>query len=148
MLKSNKEFIDHNFNLPDNTNKLYDLENIIGEIKLNLEEIFLNKKIDNIIHESNYEKLIQILFHLGEISTPASEISDELEKLYIVKFKHSPELAKKLWLDHYSAIHHPYNTLKNRCFKLLDQLDEQYYKKFKVPPPNWRRKDKIPEWWK
>ena len=43
-------------------------------------------------------------------------------------------------LEHYEKIHHPYDILKNRCFKLLDEYDELYFKLNKTTPPNWSTK--------
>ena len=66
------------------------------------------------------------------------EIEEQMKDMYFKQYKHSPQLARKLWLDHYEKIHHPYNLLKNRCFGLLDKLDIIYFKKFKKQPPNWK----------
>ena len=79
-----------------------------------------------------------MLDYVGRLSMPAFKIEDELEQMYVLQFKHAPQMGKKLWLDHYEDIHHPYTLQKNRCFRLLELLDAAYLEKFGKNPPNWK----------
>lgn len=132
------ELIECDFNLPSHANELSDSENKIEKIKIRLNFIKKTKTIDDNIHVTMFEEIVQVLDYVGRLSSPAFEIQDELEEIYKMKFLKSPELAKKLWLDHYGMIHKPYNVLKNRCHRLLDELDEVYEDKFKKHPPNYK----------
>jgi hypothetical protein len=136
-MASQEKFIAHDFNLPMHANELSKAEEVIDKLKTELKTITVNKIINNRLHTKLFEEIIRVLDYVGQLSEPAFAIEDELERMYILKYKHSPSLAKKLWLDHYGEIHHPYNILKNRCFRMLDELDEEYIKKFKCKPPNW-----------
>jgi len=125
------------FKLPTHSNELSQAEEIIHKLKVKVAEIVYSKCITCKMHETVYEDIIIILDKVGKLSIPAFDIEDELEAMYVLKFPHSPELAKKLWSDHYEAIHHPYTLLKNRCYRMLDELDMAYQDKYKKNPPNW-----------
>jgi hypothetical protein len=129
--------IEHDFNLPDYSNEISKADEIIEKIKNRLKIIQNQKRIDDKFHTETFEEIVRILDYVGRLSRPAFEIEDSLEALYIKQYLHSPELAKKLWLDHYGKIHHPFNLLKNRCYKLLEELDSEYIKRNKKYPPNW-----------
>lgn len=129
--------IEVDFELPDHSNELSKAEEIIDKLKNRLKIIKLQKRIDDKTHSETFEEVVRILDYIGKLSQPAFNIEDQLETLYIKAYVHSPELAKKLWHDHYGEIHHPYNLLKNRCFKMLDELDAEYIKRNKKYPPNW-----------
>ena len=134
----NDQFIIHNFNLPNHDNELSDAEAAIKNIKSKLAIIYSEGSINDYIHEYYYEETMRILYYVGRLSTPASALSETIEQMYMLKFKHFPALAKKLWLDHYQNIHHPYNILKNRCFRILNILDAKYILTFNKTPPNWK----------
>ena len=129
--------LEHDFNLPDYSNELSKADEIIEKLKNRLKIIQNQKRIDDKFHTVTFEEIIRVLDYLGKLSTPAFEIEDELEEMYKMKFLKAPELGKKLWLEHYENIHHPYNLLKNRCYKLLEELDSEYIKQNKKYPPNW-----------
>ena len=132
------ELISHDFNLPCHDNELSHAGDVIEKLKNKLRIIETRGTIDGKTHTALFEQVIRALDYVGRLSMPAFAIEDELEEMYKMKFLHAPELAKKLWLDHYEKFHHPYNTLKNRCFKLLDELDDEYIKCHKKNPPNWK----------
>jgi len=134
----NEEFITHDFKLPNHSNELSKAEGIIEKLKTNITKLQTTKVLDDKTHVSLYEETIRVLDYLGRLSMPAFAIEDEMERMYTLKFQHCPELGKKLWLDHYENVHHPYSLLKNRCFKLLEELDELYRKIYKKDPPNWK----------
>jgi len=124
--------------LPVQVNELSKAEDIIEKLKSKFETVKLNKNITDESHTRLYEETIRVLDYVGRLSMPCFAVEDQLEEMYLIKFKRTPELAKKLWLDHYEVIHHPYTLLKNRCFRLLDELDSEYFKQHKKHPPNWK----------
>ena len=74
---------------------------------------------------------------MGNLSLPAFACEDIIEKEYFTKYKHAPELAKKLWWDHYERIHRPYTLFKNRLFKMIEDLDELYFAIHQCTPPDY-----------
>lgn len=129
------EYISHDFKLPDNCNELSMAEDAIDKLKHKIKNL---KSITDNEHTLIYEEIIRVLDYVGRLSMPYFEIAEELECLYVIKYPHSPELAKKLWLDHYELIHKPYNLLKNRCFRALDELDDFFIETNKRNPQNWK----------
>ena len=133
-----QELIEYDFNLPCHDNELSHAGDIIGKLKDRLRIIKIRGTIDGKTHSTLFEETIRALDFVGKLSMPAFAIEDEMEEMYKMKFLHAPALAKKLWFDHYEIVHHPYNLLKNRCFKLLDELDTEFFKQHKKNPPNWK----------
>lgn len=134
------EFITLDLKLPNHANELSKAEDVIEKIKCRFKKYQETNTITNKEYIALYENTVRVLDYVGRLSIPAFNVEDELEEQYFKKFKHSPELAKKLWLEHFENIHHPYNILKNRCFKLLEDYDELYLKIYKTTPPNWSTK--------
>jgi hypothetical protein len=116
-------------NLPNHDAELKNIEGYIEQLK---QRHKVGKNDQRMLSLKDYERLqyltIKTLELLGELSMPAFNVRDELHDKYVLSYKSSPELARKLWLDHYERIHTKYNTLKNRCFKLLDDLEESINK--------------------
>lgn len=133
-----EQFITHDFNLPNHDNELSKAEEVIEKLKNGLRIIEIQRTIDDKTHTTMFEQVIRVLDYVGKLSMPAFAIEDQMEELYKIQFLHAPELGKKLWLDHYGSIHYPYNLLKNRCYKLLEELDAEYFKRHKTHPPNWK----------
>lgn len=125
------------FKLPDHSAQLNKADEVINELKSKIKEIETHNNITDKIHTCLYEETVRILDYVGTLSIPAFRLEDEIETYYTIKFLNAPELAKKLFNDHYEQIHHPYSLLKNRCFKILEDLDELYVKCWKKNPPNW-----------
>lgn len=118
-------------------NHIIDLEKVndlIETIKFKLKQHEGFKTLDDKSYEALYGETIRILYHLGDLSTPAFNIADKLEERYYRMYKHSPQLAKKLWSQKYHEIHKPYNLYKNRCYTILDQLDLLYFEIHQCPP--------------
>ena len=137
-MQNSQEFIEHDFNLPSHDNELSEAGDVIGKLKEQVNntiiavELITDKKFVRL-----YEEVIIALDYVGRLSMPAFAVEDEMEEMYKMQYLHAPELAKQLWFEHYENIHHPYNILKNRCFKLLDELDNYYKKLYDRNPPNW-----------
>lgn len=134
---SDVKFINYDFKLPDHSNELSKAEDLIGKLKSKIDELSSKDLINELTHDKLYEEVIRILDYVGRLSMPVFDINDELERMYVKKYMHSPELGKQLWLDHYGKLHRPYNLLKNRCFRMLEELDEQYIRINKTTPANW-----------
>lgn len=132
-----EKFIEHDFQLPDHSTQLQKADEVIEKLKNKLRTIEEAKSIDDKTHTNLYEETIRILDYVGRLSMSAFAIEEEIEKLYTLEFQHSPQLGKKLCNDHYEKIHHPYTLLKNRCFRILEDLDNEYRKRHKKNPPNW-----------
>jgi len=132
-----KEFILHDFNLPNHSNELSKANDVIEKQKKAVDKCMKFQTIDDDTFIALYEEIVRALDYVGRLSMPVFAIENEMEEMYIKLHPHSPELAKRLWLDNYSKIHHPYSLLKNRCFTLLDNLDELYINIHKKNPPNW-----------
>ena len=133
------ELIEHDFKLPSHDNELSSAGDVIEKLKESVNQTITNVQIisDKRFVEV-YEQIIMVLDYVGRLSMPAFAIEDEMEEMYKMHYLHAPELGKQLWFDHYEKVHHPYNILKNRCFKLLDEWDNYYIELFEKNPPNWK----------
>lgn len=125
------------FTLPNHTSELSKAEDIIEKLKTRLKRIQETKSITDKKHTELYEEVIIVLDYVGRLSNPVFEIEETLERMYILKYPKAPALSKKLFWDHYDDLHHPYTILKNRCFRILEDLDKEYKKRMKHNPPNW-----------
>jgi hypothetical protein len=132
-------FIEYDFKLPTHANELSNAEDHLKKLRIRFLKVKNKKLINGKIHTEIFEEIIRVLDYLGGLSKPAFRIETELEEMYFRQYRNSPALAKKLWLDHYTLIHRPYTKLKNRAFRMLDELDEEYHKQFGAEnhPPNW-----------
>ena len=138
-----EDFITVDFQLPCHSNELSKAEEVIEKLKKRFEVIQAQKSINDCTHVELFEEIVRCLLYIGKLSKPAFEIEDQLEALYTQQFKHSPALGKQLWLEHYDDIHHPYSILKNRCFRLLELLDDCYVNVHGKLPPNMPKKNGI-----
>jgi len=118
--------------VPDNTEILNEIEETIEkhkkDIKKGLEEKTLN--LDNCKHYTQI--MLNCLYALGEKSKPLFDIQDEIRDKYYTTYVKTPNLAKELYIKHLDKIHNRYNILKNRCFRLLDEIEKYAIKKFKI----------------
>lgn len=131
-----EEFITVDFQLPNHCNELSKAEEAIGKLKKRFEIVQQQKSINDCTHLELFEEIVRCLMYVAKLSEPTFQIEDELEALYTRNFKHSPALGKQLWLEHYDELHHPYSILKNRCYRLLELLDEEYQNVHGKVPPN------------
>jgi hypothetical protein len=131
------QFIVHDFGLPNHQEELKTAEDSLNALKLRLVAVIVNETINDKLHEELFEATFKILDYVGRLSIPCFKVNYELERMYVNKYPHSPALAKKLWLDHYESIHRPYNLIKNRCFRTINDIDQAYRNKFDKQPPNW-----------
>lgn len=131
-------FIVHDFGLPNHEEELKTADDHLSALKLRFSTVIANDLMTNSLHDDYFEETIKILDYVGRLSIPCFKINYELERMYVNRYPHSPALAKKLWLDHYESIHHPYNLIKNRCFRVIQELDQAYRNKYNCQPPNWK----------
>lgn len=130
-------FIKHDFNLPDHTTQLLKADEVIMKLKNKVMNVHKNKTITGDVHTLLYEEIVRILDYVGRLSMSAFAIEEDINVLYTIRYKTSPQLGKKLCNDHYTLIHRPYTLLKNRCFRMLEELDKEYIRMYKCNPPNW-----------
>jgi len=138
-----EQFVQKEFNLPDHSNELSKAEDQIEKLKIVFNEVRLiyaksDEKITGQQHEKIFEAAIRAVDFVGRLSMPVFEAADQLEELYIKQYPRSPELAKSMWLKHSDLLHHPYSLLKNRCWRLIEELDEYYFSIHQTEPPNWK----------
>lgn len=132
-----QNYLTHQFEIPDHYSELSKAEDAIKKLKNKYIDFLINESFNGLEHTILYEEIMKVLDYVGRLSMFAFTLEDEIEKMYVMYYKHAPNLAKKLWLDHYNEIHQPYNVQKNRCFKLLDDIDELYQNLNHENPPNW-----------
>jgi len=132
------ELIKYDFELPCHDNELSQAGDIIGKLRTKFNSYQKKQVITDKEFVQFYEEIIVALDYVGRLSAPVFAIQDELQAMYDKQYLYAPALAKTLWMKHNAELHHPYNLLKNRCFKLLDELDEMYKGFYDKEPPNWR----------
>jgi hypothetical protein len=131
------QFLIPDIQLPDHTVELTKADEIVKNLKCKLKQLQITKQIDAKTHTSMYEEIVRVLDYVGRLSKPLFEMEESLERMYVLHYPKSPQLAKKLCNDHYETLHYPYTIQKNRCFKMLEDLDKEYIKRWGVKPPNW-----------
>lgn len=138
MSEDTKEYIKTDFNLPCHDNELSKVEDLIIKLRQDFNNYIETKKISDEDFITVFENIIRVLDYVGRLSDFVFKIDDELEKRYKIEYLHAPELGKVLKQQHAEKLHHPYNILKNRCWKLLEELDELYIGLYDKEPPNWK----------
>jgi len=126
--------------LPDHSTELEEADEYIKNLKQQLADY----KADRIQQPMSlkqytkmYDEIVRGLYYLGNLSLPAFATEDIIEKKYFQIYKHAPELAKKLWWDHYESVHRPYTLFKNRLFKMIEDLNDLYILIHKCTPPDY-----------
>ena len=126
--------------LPDHVKELEEADDYIKNLKQKLLQ-FKADRINNPMSVKDYhnfnDEIVRGLYFLGALSLPAFATEDIIEQKYFETYKHAPELAKKLWWNHYERVHRPYTLFKNRLFKLIEDLDEFFILVFKRTPPDY-----------
>jgi hypothetical protein len=128
--------IDIELNLPTHVDELKKAEDYILELK----QKFIDYKVSEKINVRQFTKLntsiINTLYYVGGLSEPAFAAEATIESTYFNVHENQPELARKLWQDHYAIVHQPYNKLKNRLYRMLDELDQFYFRCNQRFPPD------------
>ena len=113
--------------VPNHQLELEKAEEYIEDLKFKFRNCERLQKITEKEYIELYQETIRILYYVGDLSQPLFDCQEELEDRYIKMYIHSPELAKKLFFEKCHEVHKPYNLLKNRCYTILDGLDELFY---------------------
>ena len=128
-----------NLNIPNHSNELSRAEYKIEKARDKFNKIVIDGTITDKIHGELYEEVISSLDYVGKLSKPIFALEDEIEQAYTMAYIHCPDqvLVKRTWYMYYEELHQQYSILKNRCFKLLDELDEEYIARFNSKPSNY-----------
>jgi hypothetical protein len=130
-------FLHIELDLPDNTEKLSEAEIKIEKFKERLAKLQSTGEISNKTHEPLYDETVLMLDYLGRLSKPVFGIEDIIESAYFKEYIAEPKKVKRLWYEHYEYIHHPYTILKNRCYSILEDLDEEFLRVNHCFPSNY-----------
>jgi hypothetical protein len=133
-----EQAVQQEYDIPDHSNELSNAEDQIEKLRNRLKIIKIQRCIDDKSHDQLFESTVRVLDYVGKLSMSAFALEDQIQDIYFKRYKNSPELAKTLWQEEYGRVHHPYNILKNRCYRLLEELDAEYHKRHKKHPPNWK----------
>ena len=114
--------------LPNNEKHILRIESELYSMNTKIRQAEMNHELGERFIKEKKERLFKLLMEVGNLSQPAFDLRDKLENIYITKYKATPKLGKKLFLEHYSKIHKPYDKLKNSIWKSINLLlpeDEQ-----------------------
>lgn len=136
-------FIPYEFKPLRHKGLLGEAENYIVRRKKIITSTIISNCINDENHTELFDKVVNTLRYVGELSMEAFKIENELRDKYTLAFIHDSALGDIVFFKHYNTIHRPYNLLKNRCYKLLDTLDAAYEAKFNKQPPNIKSKKSI-----
>lgn len=138
-MTNSQELIEFDFQLPTHEKELLKATEVIEKLKDKIKDY---RKDVTLIEDKEfvqvYEELIIALDYVGQLSVSVFNIRNDINEMYVKKFRHAPILCKKLWWEHYESLHKPYTTLKNRAYRLLDELDDYYITLYNKNPPNWK----------
>lgn len=129
-------YISIDLDLPDHTTEIKDCEIYIKSVKKEIKTIPRGERMSDDIYFALYERITRGLYYIGSLSLSAFNTEEIIQEEYFQTYKHAPELAKKLWQEHYGNVHKPYNTIKNRLFRLYEDLEALYIRLNKNTPPN------------
>ena len=110
--------------LEDHSRELEQAGNILNKVSKEF-KWYKETKVD-IPHRKKFTLVYltsKVLDLVGELSMTRFDVRDSLEEKYKIQYCKSPELGKKLYLEHYESIHKPYDKIKNKCFELLGRID-------------------------
>lgn len=71
------------------------------------------------------EGLYNCLLILADHSIPIFNRMDEIESFYFKNYSDT-KVAKAKWLKKYGEFHQPFDTLKEKCFKLFNNIGKRY----------------------
>ena len=126
------------FDLPVHDNELSNANDVIEKLRITFNQHKVKNEITDKRFTKFFEDIIRALDYVGRLSTELFEKDNEIEEHFKMQYLKAPELGKQLWLKYNKKIHHPYDLLKNRCHKLLEELDEFYIELYDKKPPNWK----------
>lgn len=115
-----------NPNIPDHSVELNKVDDYINVLKDRIKSFKLSRRMSDKDYLLLYNRISDTLYYVGDLSKPLFDLSDDIEEKYLVVYKSTPELAKTLWLEHYSSLHKQYNLYKNRLYKLFEELGHTF----------------------
>lgn len=121
-------YLNLELDLPDNSNDLSKVTKLIDKTRERIMNPTFRLGLDDKRYFDCYNKIIDYLEFVGQLSIPVFQVEDKIEFAYTIKYKNDPLFAKKLWYQHYSDLHKQYTIQKNKCFRLLTALDKRYEK--------------------
>jgi hypothetical protein len=125
-------------NLVDHTEYLLEANETLKLLIIKFEELKESNQLCNFWHDKLYEDNSKILAYVGDLSKQIFNIESQIEEIYTKHYILTPIEAKHYWYYHYRLLHKPYSLIKNRCWKLFDNLDVEYKKcNNNNNPPNW-----------
>jgi hypothetical protein len=123
--------------IPNHTQELSKADSYLKSISEDFRYIHLSRRLTAEQHTKIYEEIVRVLDYVGRLSVRVFEITDEFNEIYAIKYIKTPELGKKLLLEHTEQLHKPYDVIKNKCHKMLDELDDEYRMIHRKNPPNY-----------
>jgi len=106
--------------------KLYICAEKIAKQKQKFITLKRQKRINDKQHDDILQETLNILFDVGDLSMGVFNQYDDLREKYTKENPRQIDVALKLFEKEYSERHKPYNILKNRCFRLIEELDSFY----------------------
>lgn len=121
-------------------NKLQKIKNKIVINLNNVDAIFkypINFNLDDQTYKDIHDDIALLLLQLADMSLSNTKTKDTLIEEYNFIYATMPKIAEQLIEE---RIYQPYfrdiDVLKNKCYKILDMLDDYYFKVNKKTPPN------------
>lgn len=124
--------------IPNHEKELQDCSNKLDTIKYEIKQLAARLQIDDDTHTRMYEEIATVLDYVAGLSLILFKIEDELKEKYEMRYLKSPALGQTLFLKDYGKAHHPYNLIKNRCYRMFTELDTAYVEENDKNPPNWK----------
>jgi hypothetical protein len=117
------------FEIPDHSIELMSSEKTFKELNKKYKAV-LKLYNNNEINDDELEdwklilkkRLEEVLYLVGELSRPVSDLRESLEQRYYSRYKGTPATAERLYNLHFNEIVLPYDTLKNRCYQLMGKM--------------------------
>jgi len=106
--------------IPNIDRKLKEISNKVDLILLDIRKDKHRGNFNSEVKNNYNKKLILLLEKVGDYSQPAFNVRCLLENNYINRYKNDSKKGSELFLNHYSSIHKPYDTVKNKIWKLLN----------------------------
>lgn len=129
---------DVDLNIPCCEEDLLKAKDAIKALQIKFLYIKNDNQMNDYWHDKLYEDNSRILAFVGSLSKRIFNVEDKLEKLYTERYIKTPRLAKHFWYVHYENLHHPFTSIKNKCWRLFDELDKEYRRtNDNQNPPNW-----------
>lgn len=115
--------LDIELDLPDNTVDLNKAEKVLNKIE---KELNWYKDTETSLTDLKKETFIKtidiVLDSVGLMSRSRFEVRETIEDHYALHYKKQPALGKSMYLKHYESLHKPYDKLKRKSYKLLENI--------------------------